>query len=82
MNILDRTPALTHPKAIQWEKRLVAKIKRTVRKERAFGMTIGECMRYAAHRREADAVAVLAELAGVDWLYNPNTGEVRFFEFN
>ncbi len=66
----------------RWEQRLVRRIKSTVYKERAMGIAIEKiCRRHLARsRNHQDAIARLAELAGVDWLYNPETGEVRFFD--
>jgi hypothetical protein len=82
MTLADRTPGATTETGKRWQQRMVRKIKRTVYRERAMGIEIEKCLKhhFARHRPE-DAVTILADLAGVDWLYNPNTGEVRFFEF-
>lgn len=51
---------------------LVMRVRREVRKNRSYAI-------------EADLetweVRIVAEKAGVDYLHNPDTGEVRFFEF-
>lgn len=51
---------------------LVMRVRREVRKNRSYAI-------------EADLetweVRIVADKAGVDYLHNPDTGEVRFFEF-
>lgn len=60
---------------------MVSRIRCRVRKERAFGMPIERLRNIVVNRRsDSDVIAEFADKAGVDWLYQPSTGEVRFFD--
>ena len=81
MTIADMTPGPTTESGRKWQGYMVSRIRRRVHRERSFGIEIKKLLRHGMRRwRPEDAVGTLADLAGVDWLYDPNTGEVRFFE--
>lgn len=51
---------------------LVKRVRRAVCKNRSYAIVAD---------LETWEVRIVAEKAKVDWLHNPHTGEVRFFEF-
>lgn len=69
-------------------RRLVGRVWSRVRSERAFGTTIPEWLKQQSPEwtppplwTDGDFADLIAQMAGCDWLYNRETGEVRFFEY-
>lgn len=84
--LLELIPQTADRKARKWEQRIASEVRRRVWKERAISFNVQRLNRFSLERhfwrgREHYAVAIIADMAGVQWFYNPNTGEVRFFEF-
>ena len=63
-------------------RRLVGRVRSRVRRERAFGMSLPEWLiGMEPLWKHGDWADLIAHEAGCDWLYNRETGEVRFFEY-